>query len=98
VAAVAGTPVRSKLTRELAWLIALLLVGIVLLPVAIWVVGGTVFGAYEGGAFMDFFAALAGRLTAGDGAAWFLVLSPYLAIGAMRLTAYGWRLAASGRN
>lgn len=98
VAAVAGTPVRSTLARELVWLAALLFVGIVLLPVAIWLVGGVVFGDYEGGAFMDFLGAIAGRLRTGDRAAWFLVLSPYLAIGALRLSACGWRLAAGGRK
>lgn len=98
MAAVTETPGRSKLSRELLWLAALLLVGIALLPAAIWIVGRAVFGDYEGGAFMDFFGALAGRLATGDGAAWFLVLSPYLAIGALRLSAYGWRLSAGGRK
>lgn len=98
MAAVAGTPVFSKLARELAWLAALLIVGIVLLPIAIWVVGRTIFGDYEGGAYMDFFGALAGRLATGDLAAWFLVLSPYLAICTLRLSAFGWRLAAGGQK
>lgn len=96
--ATAGTPVRSILTREFIWLAALLFIGIVLLPIAVWIVGRTVFGDYEGGNYMNFFGTLGGRLAAGDGAAWFLVLSPYLAISALRLSAFGWRLAAGGRK
>ncbi len=98
MAAVAGTPVRTRLIREFAWLVALLLLGIGLLPFAIWIVGRTVFGDYEGGTFMDFVGMLAGRLGAGDLTAWFLVLSPYLAISILRLTASGWRLVASGQK
>lgn len=92
----AETPVRSRFIREIVWLVTLLLIGVLVLPIAIWFVGDVVFGDYEGGGYMDFFGALVGRLANGDGGTWFLVLSPYLAISALRLTAVGWRLAAGG--
>ena len=82
---------RRILTKEVALLAILLFFGLVLLPIAIWFVGKTVFGAYGGAGYMDFFGTLSGKIRSGDPVAWFLVLSPYLVWQIIRLTALGWR-------
>ncbi len=82
---------RRILTKELAILAILLFFGLVLLPIAIWFVGKTVFGAYGGAGYIDFFGTLSGKIRSGDLVAWFLVLSPYLVWQIIRLTALGWR-------
>lgn len=82
---------RRILTKEVALFATLLFFGIVVLPVAIWFVGKAVFGAYGGAGYTDFFGTLSGKLRNGDTVAWFLVLSPYLVLQTLRLTAFGWR-------
>ena len=72
----------------------LLFVGIAILPLAVWFVGGLVFGDYHGGGYAGFFGILAGKLRAGDPAAWFLVASPWLGVQVIRLAALGWRRSA----
>lgn len=84
---------RKTVTRELGLLLGLLFVGMVLLPIAVYVVGQAIFGEYGGGGYGHFFAELSGRVRAGDAAAWFLVLSPYLGWQTLRLIALGWRAA-----
>ncbi len=83
---------KSRLVKETALLSGLLFVGLVLMPIAIFVVGQKVFGAYAGHGYGDFFGTLSSKLRAFDGVAWFLVLSPYLAWQCLRLMALGWRL------
>ena len=90
------TSLRKLITRELGLLVGLLFVGMVLLPVAVYVVGQAIFGEYGGSGYGQFFADLSGRVRAGDAAAWFLVLSPYLGWQTLRLIAFGWR--ATGRR
>lgn len=80
--------------NETALFLGLFFVGIVILPIAIYFVGNTVFGAFEGNGYSDFFGTLSGRVRSGDRAAWFLIFSPYLAIMTMRLMAWGWRSTA----
>lgn len=82
------------LRKEAAVFAGFLFFGLVLLPVLIWFVGKAVFGAYGGAGFADFFGTLSGKIRSGDLAAWFLVLSPWLAWQVVRLTALGWRTAA----
>ncbi|MDJ0709900.1 MAG: hypothetical protein QNJ14_05905 [Woeseiaceae bacterium] len=82
---------RRIVTKELALFAILLFFGLVILPIAIWFVGKTVFGAYGGAGYVDFFGTLSGKIRAGDAVAWFLVLSPYLVWQIVRLTALGWR-------
>ena len=84
-----------NLKRETALAVVLLLVGVTLLPLAIWLVGSSVFGAYAGDGFGGFYAELLRRLAAGSGVAWFLVLSPLLGILAIRLTVLGFRVTGS---
>jgi len=90
------TSVRKTITREAGLLLGLLLVGLVLLPVAVYVVGQAIFGDYGGGSYGHFYSELSGRIRAADPAAWFLVLSPYLALQTLRLAALAWR--AAGRR
>lgn len=82
------------LRKEAAAFAGFLFFGLVLLPVVIWFVGKAVFGAYGGAGFADFYGTLSGKIRSGDLAAWFLVLSPWLAWQVLRLTALGWRSAA----
>lgn len=71
----------------------MLLCGIVLLPIAIWFVGNVVFDTYGGAGYGDFFSRLSGKLRAAEPVAWFLVLSPWIAVQVLRLAAFGWRRA-----
>lgn len=81
------------LKKEGALLAMLLFFGLVLLPIAIWFVGKTVFGTYGGAGYADFFGTLSGKIRNGDLVAWFLVLSPYLVWQCVRLMVFGWRTA-----
>ncbi|MGI9220767.1 MAG: hypothetical protein ACR2QS_07005 [Woeseiaceae bacterium] len=77
--------------RELALFLGLLLFGLVLLPIGVFFVGDQVFGDYGPAGFTGFFNTLSGKIRSGEGVAWFLVLSPYLAWQSIRLTALAWR-------
>ena len=88
------TPLPLNLRKEAAVLAGFLFGGLVLLPVIIWFVGKAVFGAYGGAGFAEFYGALSSKIRSGDPAAWFLVLSPWLALQVVRLTALGWRAAS----
>jgi hypothetical protein len=90
------TSVRKAITREAALFLGLLLVGIVLLPVAVYFVGRAIFGDYGGGSYGHFVFELSGRIRAADPAACFLVLSPYLGWQILRLIGLGWRAAGRG--
>lgn len=83
-----------RFQKEALYLAALLFVGIVLLPAAVYFVGQAVFGAYGGGAYGDFFGMISAKLRSLDGVAWFLVLSPYLLWQCLRLTIFAWKRAA----
>ena len=84
---------RKTITREAGLLLGLMLVGLVLLPVAVYLVGQAIFGDYGGGSYGHFYSQLSARIRAADPAAWFLVLSPYLGLQTLRLVALGWRVA-----
>jgi len=85
------SPIVNTLKKEGALFAVLLFVGFVLLPMAIWLVGKAVFGAYGGTGYSDFFGNISGKIRGGDLVAWFLVLSPYLVWQCLRLMALGWR-------
>lgn len=89
-----ASPSRRTLRRELVFDVGLLLFGVLLLPVAVFLVGQLVFGPYEGSGYGEFYSALLGRLVGGDFAAWFLVLSPLLVVLGLRAVAWGWRASA----
>ena len=84
---------RKIVIKETALLLGFLFLGLVLLPVAIYLVGQAIFGDYGGGTYGHFYSEMSGRIRAGDAAAWFLVLSPYLGWQPLRLIGLGWRLA-----
>ena len=86
--------IRRRLQREAILFSALFFGGLLLLPLAIYVVGKAVFGDYGGGDFFDFFVALHARLWQGDLTALFLMLSPYLLLQLLRLTIYAVRRQA----
>ena len=88
-----ATPRSRLLKKEAAILAVTLFCGFVLLPVAIWFVGGLVFGAYGGSGYGDFFGSLADKIRSGNVVAWFLVLSPWLTIQIVRVAVAGWRHA-----
>ena len=85
------TPLKHAAKKEVALFVVLLFVGLVFLPMLVWFVGKAVFGAYGGHGFADFFGSLSARIRAGDGASWFLVLSPWLAIMVLRGMSWAWR-------
>lgn len=84
---------RTVLTREAALFLGLLCAGLVLLPIAVYLVGDAIFGDYAGHGYGDFFGSLSARVRGFDGSAWFLILSPWLAVSVLRLMAWGWRSA-----
>ncbi len=87
----APSPARTRLKRELALFLMLVLFGILLLPIAVYFVGDAVFGDYAGAGFGDFYSTLHEALRGGELMAWYLVLSPYVILQLLRLTLYGFR-------
>jgi hypothetical protein len=77
----------THLKRETALFLGCLMLGLLLLPIAIYAVGFVIFGEFGGGGFGAFFSNLHGELRGLDMAVWFLVLSPYLVIQSVRATA-----------
>lgn len=86
-------PRTSFLKKEAAIFLAMLFLGLVVLPFAIWFVGNAVFGDYGGAGYADFFGNLGLKIRSGNMVAWFLVLSPWLALQIVRLALAGWRQA-----
>lgn len=81
--------------REVILFLAFAIIGIALLPLAIFLVGDAVFGSYGGDGFGDFFESLLGKLGRADRFAWLLVLSPYIILQVVRIMTMGWRIAGS---
>jgi hypothetical protein len=81
----------SFLKKEIALFLAMLFFGFVLMPIAIWLVGNAIFGEYGGAGYGDFFGILSGKIGSGDPVAWFLVLSPWIAVQIVRLGLFAWR-------
>ena len=77
---------KQILQKELASFLGFLLVGILFLPIAIYLVGHSIFGTYGGGGFGDFYGKLHYELRSWQPVPWYLVLSPYLAWQLLRLT------------
>lgn len=90
-------PGASRLRKEAILFGLLFLCGLLLLPIAIYLVGNNVFGGYGDGGLREFLAALAGRALTADPAALLLVLSPYLVVQGLRLSfaALRWRRPAT---
>ncbi len=60
--------------------------GLLILPIAIYLVGKAIFGAYGGGDFLTFYTDIHGDIRDGELVVWFLVLSPYLIWQTLRWT------------
>lgn len=84
---------RRTLISETWLFLALLLFGILILPIAVYFVGQLVFGEYGGTGFSDFYGRLHYELRSGSAVSWYLVLSPYLGWQLFRLTLFGFRQA-----
>lgn len=87
---------KKSVQKEVGLFVGLLFFGFVLMPIAIFWVGQSLFGAYGGLGYADFFGTLSEKIRGGDGVAWFLVLSPYLVWQCLRLTVFAWRYAGGG--
>ncbi len=83
---------RNPLRRELIITGVLILLGLLLLPVAIYLVGNALFTeGYGGGNFGDFARDFGSDLLSGSLPMWFLVLSPLITISLFRLAIWGVR-------
>ena len=92
-----NSPTARVIRKESLLLAGLLFLGLAVLPIAVFVVGQLIFGDYGGKGFTQFYFDLSGRIRSGDGAAIFLVLSPYLAWQTIRLMSFGWRVTRRPR-
>lgn len=86
---------KSTARNESTLFLGLLLVGLFLLPLAVYVVGRALFGEYGGTGFSAFYGMLHSELRAGSPPVWFLVLSPYVVWQLLRLTFRAFRLAGN---
>jgi hypothetical protein len=77
--------------RELLWMLIALVVGVLLLPPLIWLVGSRVFGPYAGGGSRALVSHFFTGLGQGRAALWLVALGPYLVISALRITLAGMR-------
>lgn len=73
-----GPSLKDRVLKESAVIGALILGGLLVLPILIYLVGEAVFGEYGGAGFSDFYVRLHQDLRRGDVAALFLILSPCL--------------------
>ena len=83
-------PIKQKVMNELTLALSLFFAGLVLLPLAVYLTGQSVFGEYVGHGFSDFFRRLSGEVRDGRPVVWFLVLSPYLIVMLLRLTIWAY--------
>lgn len=83
--------IRNILRKEIGLFVGLLFFGLVLMPLAIYWVGESVFGTYGGHGYFEFNGTISEKIRGGDGVAWFLVLAPYLVWQCLRLTTFAWR-------
>ena len=88
---------KKSASREAILFALLLLTGLVVLPVAIYTVGQSVFGDYGGTGIADFLKRIYRGILDGHGVIWFLVLSPYLGWQLLRLTIWLFRRTAPPR-
>ncbi|NIL93519.1 MAG: hypothetical protein GTO71_03530 [Woeseiaceae bacterium] len=89
---------KHSVLRETALFVVLLFVGFVIAPIAIYWIGPEVLGEFGGAGYADFFGTLSARVRTGDIVAWFFILSPYLALQALRLTWFAWRITGGATN
>jgi hypothetical protein len=85
------SPNLVTLRRELLWMLIALVVGVLLLPPLIWLVGSRVFGPYAGGGSRELVGHFFAGLGQGRAALWLVALGPYLVVSAARITLAGMR-------
>ncbi len=76
----------ATVRREFLWMLIALIVGVLLLPPLIWLVGSHVFGGYGAGNTRDLVDHFFRGLGQGQQAFWIIALGPYAAILTVRLT------------
>ncbi len=86
-------PIKQRALNELALALSLVFAGMVLLPLAIYFTGQSIFGEYSGAGFSEFYRRLSGEVREGRPVVWFLVLSPYLILMLLRFTFWAFRKA-----
>jgi hypothetical protein len=79
-------PIKQTVMNEIALALTFVFAGLVLLPIAVYLTGQSVFGEYGGAGFADFYGRLSSEIRSGRPVVWFLVLSPYLVFLSLRLT------------
>jgi hypothetical protein len=85
------TQAMPRWRRELLIALAGIGVGLILLPILIYVVGVPLLGAYGGGSGIGaFYGDFVRNLAAGMLRTWFIVLAPYLLLGLLRLIFWPW--------
>ena len=89
---------KKSATRELVIFLCLLMLGVLILPLAVYQVGSIVFGTYGGSGIFAFYGTLLSAILAVEPVVLFLVLSPYLIWQFARLTLWGFRRPASPRQ
>lgn len=88
--------VKKRIVNELLLFAALLFFGFIIMPILIYLVGGQVFGEFDGG-YGQFFGQLARRIVNANPVAWFLILSPWLGIQVLRATWFAMRVTGRKR-
>ena len=83
--------IKRHVIREIVLLVTLLLVGLAVVPIAVFWIGSQLLGEFGGTGFSEFFGPLTSKLLEGEVRAWILVMSPYLGSQCLRLAALAWR-------
>ena len=82
------------LRRESVTLVLLVLVGVLFLPLAVYLVGEKIFGDYVSGGFGSFYRDIHSNLREGQPVVIFLLISPYLVWQLLRLSFYAFHKMA----
>lgn len=85
---------RSPLARESLRLLASLVVGVVLLPIAVYWTGVKILGPYTGGGFWAYWGDFFRGLAHGEWSWWLLAAGPYVLLLFVRAVRSGWHLTA----
>lgn len=72
--------------KELVLFLVLTLIGMLVLPIIVYGIGATVFGAYGNGGFATFYGTLHGEFRGGEPVVIFLMFAPYLIWQVLRWT------------
>lgn len=89
---------RNLARKEFILFVMLFLAGLILLPIAIYFIGKSIFGAYDGSGFATFYGTLQSEFRAGEPVVWFLMLSPYIVWQLFRITIWAFRHSSPARS